>query len=60
MRRLSAADTVTAGDVLLRLQQLMDDLPQVAEAEINPFILAATDAPSLAVDARVRLEARSR
>ncbi len=50
-----AADLAAASEVLLRLQQLVDDHPRIAEAEINPFILAAPGQPSVAVDARVRL-----
>ncbi len=49
------ADVDVACDALLRIQQLMLDFPRVAEVEINPFILAAPGASSLAVDARLRL-----
>jgi acetyltransferase len=50
-----AADLDLAGEVLLRMQQLVLDFPRIAEVEINPFILAAAGGPSLAVDARLRI-----
>ncbi len=43
-------------EVLLRVSQLIDDFPEIAEMEINPFMARPTDKPSLAVDARIRLE----
>ena len=43
---------------LLRLQQLIVDIPAIAEVEVNPFILAGRGRRSLAVDGRLRLEAR--
>ena len=49
-------DLRTAGEALLRLNQLVEDFPQIAEVEINPFILGREGAPSFAVDARLRVE----
>jgi acetyltransferase len=54
-----AADLGLAGEVLLRMQQLVLDFPRIAEVEINPFILAGVGGPSLAVDARLRLAERA-
>jgi acetyltransferase len=51
-----AVDVGLAEDVLLRLQQLVRDFPMIAEAEVNPLILAAHGVPSVAVDARIRVE----
>jgi succinyl-CoA synthetase beta subunit len=47
-----------AEQALLRLQQLALDCPQIAEVEVNPFILARRGRRSAAVDARLRVEAR--
>lgn len=44
-----------AAAALLRLQQLVQDFPQVAEVEVNPFILGARPGQSMAVDARLRV-----
>jgi acyl-CoA synthetase (NDP forming) len=41
-------------DVLLRISELAEDHPQVAELDCNPVIVTATDA--VVVDARVRIE----
>jgi hypothetical protein len=60
-RGAPAADLRAAAAVLLRLQQLAADFPEVAEVEVNPFILAAPGARgarSVAVDGRLRVEAR--
>ena len=40
-------------DVLLRVSRLADDLPQVAELDLNPVIVRPDDA--VAVDARIRV-----
>ncbi len=50
-----AADITVAHGVILRMQQLVRDFPQIAEVEINPFILAAKGIASVAVDARLRV-----
>ncbi len=41
--------------MLLRVSQLADDLPQIAELELSP-VLARPDG-AVAVDARVRIQA---
>jgi len=55
-RGAPAADVGAGIDALLRLQKLVTDFPQVAEVEVNPFILAKKGANSAAVDARLRVE----
>jgi acetate---CoA ligase (ADP-forming) len=50
------ADESALVDLLLRLAQLADDLPEVAELDLNP-VLALPDG-CLAVDARVRVTER--
>ncbi|MCX4744761.1 GNAT family N-acetyltransferase [Kitasatospora sp. NBC_01287] len=52
----AAADLTAVQDLLARLSRLADDLPQLAEADLNPII--ATPDGLLCVDARVRLEPR--
>lgn len=55
-RGAPAADLDAAYDALLRLQRLVMDFPQIAEVEVNPFILAKKGASSVAVDGRMRVE----
>lgn len=50
-----AADFDAAYDALLRLQRLVD-VPQIAEVEVNRFILAKKGALSVTVDRRMRVE----
>jgi acyl-CoA synthetase (NDP forming) len=49
------ADTGALADILLRVSRLADDLPEVAELDLNP-VIASPDGAS-AVDARVRVAA---
>jgi ATP-grasp domain len=46
-------DTAALEDVLLRLGRLADDLPEVAELDLNPVL--AGPAGVIAVDAKLRL-----
>ena len=50
---LSGTDTGALRDLLLRVSRLADDLPQVAELDLNPVIVRPDGAT--AVDARVRV-----
>jgi len=52
-RVLTEADAVAVRDVLLRVAELAGALPEVAELDINPLVVAETGC--LAVDARVRI-----
>jgi acetyl coenzyme A synthetase (ADP forming)-like protein len=52
-RGATPSDVAAVEDVLLRIARLADDIPQVAEMDINPLI--ATPAGAFAVDARIRL-----
>jgi acyl-CoA synthetase (NDP forming) len=47
------ADVAALRDALLRISQLADDLPQVAELDLNPVIARPTGV--IAVDARIRV-----
>ena len=51
-----AADTGALRDTLLRVSRLADDLPQVAELDLNP-VIARPDGV-IAVDARIRVTSR--
>ena len=53
-RGAPAADSAALADLLLRLARLGDDLPEVAELDLNP-VLALPDG-CVVVDARVRVE----
>lgn len=55
-RGAPAADVDAAVAVLLRLQKLVEDFPQIREVEVNPLILARAGRRSAAVDARLRQE----
>ena len=46
-------DTAALADVLLRVSQLADDLPEVAELDLNPIVASPDEA--CAVDVRVRV-----
>ena len=50
------ADIVAVRDTLLRVSRLADDLPQVAELDLNP-VIARPDGV-IAVDARIRVTSR--
>ena len=50
-----AADLASLRDILLRVSQLADDPPQVAELELSPVVARPDGA--LAVDGRVRIQA---
>ena len=53
---LPPADAPALADLLLRLGRLAEDLPEVAELDLNP-VLAGPDG-CVAVDARIRVRAR--
>jgi hypothetical protein len=61
-RGAAPADSAALVDLLLRLGRLADDLPEVAELDLNP-ILADADADAdgcVVVDARIRIRAPAR
>ena len=53
-----AADAETLIDLVLRLARLADDIPEIAELDLNPVLGLATGC--LAVDARVRVQPSER
>lgn len=54
-RGAPAAHVARGSEILLRLQRLVLDFPQILEVEINPMILAARAADCVAVDGRLRV-----
>ncbi len=56
-RHLPPADRAAVRDVLLRLAQLADEVPEIAEVEINPLRVFPAGQGAVAVDTRVRLRA---
>jgi len=56
-RATPAADLAALSDVLLRVSRLADDLPEVAELDLNPVIARPDGA--FAVDARVRVTSQA-
>ena len=51
-RSAAAIDTDAVEDLLLRLGQLAEDLPEVVELDLNPVLVSATGL--LVVDAKMR------
>ena len=43
------------GEALQRISQLVTDFPQIAELDINPFIVGKMGEDSIAADARIQL-----
>ena len=56
-RGTPAADLAALSDVLLRVSRLADDLPEVAELDLNPVIARPDGA--FAVDARIRVTSQA-
>jgi len=54
-RGADPVDVALLEEVVLRVNQLVADFPQIAEMDLNPFIAAPVGRPSAVVDARVRL-----
>ena len=52
------ADRDALVDVLLRLDRLVADLPEIAELDVNPLVARAPGHGAVAVDARIRIERR--
>jgi acetyltransferase len=55
-RNILPADIPALQEVLIRLAQLVNDFPQIAEFEINPLQVFPEGKGAAAVDVRVRLE----
>ncbi len=55
VRGQRSVDTLAIAEALQRISQLVTDFPQIAEMDINPFIVAEVGHPSVAADARITL-----
>jgi acetate---CoA ligase (ADP-forming) len=56
----AAADLDALKDVLLRLSRLADEVPDIAELDLNPVMALAPGRGCRIVDARIRVEAAAR
>ena len=57
MRGRRSVNLAAIGEALQRISQLVTDFPQIAELDINPFIVGRSGEDSVAADARIRLAA---
>ena len=57
VRGEQGVDLQAIGEALQRISQLVTDFPQIAELDINPFIVGKMGEDSFAADARIQLTA---
>ncbi|MEJ2446730.1 MAG: acetate--CoA ligase family protein, partial [Anaerolineales bacterium] len=57
-RNIPPADIKAVREVLVRLAQLANDFPRLAEIEINPLQVFQVGRGATAVDVRIRLESK--
>jgi acetate---CoA ligase (ADP-forming) len=57
VRGEAGVNLAAIGEALQRISQLVTDFPQIAELDINPFIVAGVGEESVAADARIKLAA---
>lgn len=50
-----AADVPALRELLLRVAQLVEDVPEVAELDLNPVLVRAQGQGAVVLDARIRL-----
>ena len=55
VRGESGVNLAAIGEALQRISQLVTDFPQIAELDINPFIVGKPGEDSVAADARIQL-----
>lgn len=56
VRGQASVDLDAIADALQRISQLVTDFPQIAEMDINPFIVSTVGGESIAADARITLQ----
>jgi len=56
VRGQASVDLDAIADALQRISQLVTDFPQIAEMDINPFIVGTVGSESIAADARITLQ----
>jgi acetyltransferase len=54
-RGQAGVDLAAIAAGLQRISQLVTDFPQIAEMDINPFIVGEAGSPSVAADARITI-----
>jgi acyl-CoA synthetase (NDP forming) len=59
-RGAPAADVPALRSLLLRLSRLVEDLPEVAELDLNPVLVRPAGSGAVALDARIRVRAERR
>ena len=57
VRGQAGVNLAAIGEALQRISQLVTDFPQIAELDINPFIVGGFGEESVAADARIQLAA---
>ena len=57
VRGQAGVNLAAIGEALQRISQLVTDFPQIAELDINPFIVGGFGEESVAADARIQLSA---
>lgn len=57
VRGQAGVNLAAIAEALQRISQLVTDFPQIAELDINPFIVAGLGEDSVAADARIQLSA---
>jgi acyl-CoA synthetase (NDP forming) len=55
VRGQASVDLDAIATALQRISQLVTDFPEIAEMDINPFIVGTVGSPSIAADARITL-----
>jgi len=56
VRGQASVDLDAIAEALQRISQLVTDFPQIAEMDINPFIVGTVGSESIAADARITLQ----
>jgi succinyl-CoA synthetase beta subunit len=57
LRGQTGVNLAAIAEALQRISQLVTDFPQIAELDINPFMVAPVGEESVAADARIQLSA---
>ena len=60
VRGAPSSDRAALIEALLRINQLVLDFPEIAELDINPFILYGEGQGGIAIDMRLILEVKER
>jgi acyl-CoA synthetase (NDP forming) len=55
VRGLSEVDLPAIAEALQKISQMVTEFPEIAELDINPFMVGEVGEPSIAADARITL-----